>query len=129
MVALPVSIDRASPVPLYHQLAEQLTSAITDGSLRPGDPFENEIAMSERLGLSRPTVRRAIAELVTQGLLVRRRGIGTTVAKEMVHRRAELTSLYEDLAREGRLPRTEVLSLETDAHDERAAAAFGLPPH
>jgi GntR family transcriptional regulator len=128
-VSLPVTIDRASPVPLYHQLAEQLSAAIDTGTLSPGDPFENELALAERLGLSRPTVRRAIAELVTQGLLVRRRGIGTTVAKQMVHRRAELTSLYEDLAREGRQPRTEVLSLEADAHDERAAVALGLSPH
>ena len=128
-VSLPVQIDRASPVPLYHQLAEQLSAAIDTGTLSPGDAFENELALAERLGLSRPTVRRAIAELVTQGMLVRRRGIGTTVAKQMVHRRAELTSLYEDLARDGRQPRTEVLSLVTDAQDERAAAAFGLPPH
>ena len=98
-VELPVLIDRASPVPLYHQLAEQLSAAIDTGTLSPGDAFENELALAERLGLSRPTVRRAIGELVTQGLLVRRRGVGTTVAKQMVHRRAELTSLYEDLSR------------------------------
>src|SRR4051812_19619853 len=128
-VTLPVQIDRASPVPLYHQLAEQLSAAIDTGTLSPGDPFENELALAERLGLSRPTVRRAIAELVTQGMLVRRRGIGTTVAKQMVHRRAELTSLYEDLARDGRQPSTEVLSLVTDAQDERAATALGLPAH
>ena len=47
-------IDRASPVPLYHQLAEQLTAAIEDGTLAPGDPFENELALAERLDLSRP---------------------------------------------------------------------------
>ncbi len=127
MAALPIQIDRASPVPLYHQLAEQLTAAISNGTLRPGDPFENELALADRLGLSRPTVRRAIAELVGQGLLVRRRGIGTTVANQMVHRRAELTSLWEDLQREGRKPRTDVLSLRTDAVDERAAEALGLP--
>ncbi|MEV6285988.1 GntR family transcriptional regulator [Kribbella sp. NPDC051770] len=127
MAALPIQIDRTSPVPLYHQLAEQLTAAITDGTLRPGDPFENEIAMSDRLNLSRPTVRRAISELVNKGLLVRRRGIGTTVANQMVHRKAELTSLYDDLEREGRTPRTEVLSLNCAAHDDRAAAALGLP--
>jgi DNA-binding GntR family transcriptional regulator len=126
MAALPIQIDRASPVPLYHQLAEQMTAAISDGTLRPGDPFENELALADRLGLSRPTVRRAIAELVNQGLLVRRRGIGTTVANQMVHRRAELTSLYEDLQREGRAPRTDVLSLATDATDPRAAEALGL---
>ncbi|ADB30778.1 transcriptional regulator, GntR family [Kribbella flavida DSM 17836] len=128
MAALPIQIDRTSPVPLYHQLAEQLTAAITEGILRPGDPFENEVAMSDRLSLSRPTVRRAISELVNKGLLVRRRGIGTTVANQMVHRKAELTSLYDDLAREGRTPRTDVLSLNCEAHDDRAAEALGLPP-
>ena len=126
--ALPIQLDRSSPVPLYHQLAEQLTAAITDGRLRPGDPFENEIGMSDRLSLSRPTVRRAISELVNQGLLVRRRGIGTTVANQMVHRKAELTSLYDDLAREGRTPRTEVLALDCAAQDDRAAAVLEVPP-
>ncbi|MFC5260716.1 GntR family transcriptional regulator [Kribbella qitaiheensis] len=128
MAALPIQIDRTSPVPLYHQLAEQLTAAISDGTLRPGDPFENELAMSDRLSLSRPTVRRAISELVNKGLVVRRRGIGTTVANQMVHRRAELTSLYDDLEREGRTPRTDVLSLVRSAQDDRAAEALGLPP-
>jgi GntR family transcriptional regulator len=127
MAALPIQIDRTSPVPLYHQLAEQLIAAISDGTLRPGDPFENELAMSDRLSLSRPTVRRAISELVNKGLLVRRRGIGTTVANQMVHRKAELTSLYDDLAREGRTPRTDVLSLHSEAQDDRAAEALGLP--
>lgn len=127
-VPLPVRIDRASPVPLYFQLAEQLTAAVTDGTLRPGDHFENELDLAERLRLSRPTVRRAIQELVGQGLLVRRRGIGTTVASKVVHRRAELTSLYDDLARDGRAPRTEVVSLDTAARDEQASAALGLAP-
>lgn len=128
MSVLPIQIDRSSPVPLYHQLAEQLNDAISSGQLNPGDALENEVALADRLGLSRPTVRRAISELVNQGLLVRRRGIGTTIANQMVHRRAELTSLYEDLEREGRSPHTDVLSLRTDAVDERAAHALGLPP-
>jgi DNA-binding GntR family transcriptional regulator len=128
MAALPVRIDRSSPVPLYHQLAEQLEAAISGGTLKPGDPFENEVALADRLSLSRPTVRRAIAELVNQGLLVRRRGVGTTVANRMVHRKVELTSLYDDLVREGRTPRTDLLSLETDAVHEPAALALDLPP-
>jgi DNA-binding GntR family transcriptional regulator len=127
MKQLEVRIDRGSPVPLYHQLSEQLTAAITSGTLQPGDPFENEVALADRLGLSRPTVRRAIQELVSQGLLLRRRGLGTTVANRQIHRRAELTSLYDDLKREGGgTPRTTVLSHEV-VRDERAAAAMGLP--
>ncbi|MCA0437653.1 MAG: GntR family transcriptional regulator [Austwickia sp.] len=124
---LPVVIDRTSPVPLYHQLAQQLTAAVENGVLQPGDPFENEIALAERLQLSRPTVRRAIAEMVSRGLLVRRRGVGTTVANEVIHRRDELTSLYDDLQRQGRVPRTEVLTLETESYDDRAAEALKLP--
>lgn len=121
-----VRIDRSSPVPLYHQLAEQLAGAINGGDLQPGDPFENEIALGERLSLSRPTVRRAIQELVSQGLLLRRRGLGTTVAARKVHRRAELTSLYDDLARAGDTPTTKVLTHEL-VRDERVATALDLP--
>jgi DNA-binding GntR family transcriptional regulator len=121
-----VTIDRQSPVPLYHQLAEQLGHAITVGDLQPGDPFENEIAVAERLQVSRPTVRRAIQKLVDQGLVVRRRGLGTTVANSKVHRKFELTSLYDDLLRDGRQPLTTVLKHEIGIN-ERAAAALDLP--
>lgn len=118
-------IDRSSPIPLYHQLAEQLTAAIADGRLQPGDPFENELAMCQRMQLSRPTVRRAIQQMVDQGLLVRRRGVGTTVANRKVHRSFELSSLYDDLQRSGRDPRTQVLGIEI-VEEPRAAAALDL---
>ena len=121
-----VMIDRLSPVPLYHQLAEQLSHAITVGQLQPGDPFENEIAVAERLQVSRPTVRRAIQELVDQGLLVRRRGLGTTVANSKVHRKLSSPSLYDDLLRDRREPRTTVLKHEIGTN-ERAASALDLP--
>lgn len=122
-----VSIERDSPIPLYHQLAEQLAAAIDDGTLKPGDAFENELSLADRLDLSRPTVRRAIVELVARGLLVRRRGIGTTVSNEVVHRRNGLTSLYDDLERSGRESRTEVLEFSTDRVDARASQILGMP--
>ena len=115
-------------MPLYHQLAEQLTASIEDGRLKPGDPFENELALAERLDLSRPTVRRAIAELVTRGLLVRRRGVGTTVASQVIHRRDELTSLYDDMVRRGQEPLTEVLSFSTDDVERRGGRGARVCP-
>lgn len=127
MSQVPVRIDRSSPVPLYHQLAEQLTAAVTSGVLSPGDSFENEIAMSRRLALSRPTVRRAIQELVDQGLLLRRRGLGTTVANRHIHRRAGLTSLYDDLADAGEAPTTRLLRCESELNHE-ASISLGLEP-
>lgn len=121
-----VRIDRTSPVPLWHQLCEQLTAAVHDGQMQPGDPFENEVALAARLSLSRPTVRRAMQEMVDQGLLVRRRGIGTTVANRKFHRRAALSSLHDDLVRAGQTPTTTVLDLRMVC-DPRAAAALDLP--
>ncbi len=95
---LTVELDRSSPVPLYYQLAQAIEAAIRDGELAPGDRFENELALAKRLTLSRPTTRRAIQELVDKGLLVRKRGVGTQVVQNPVHRRVELTSLFDDLA-------------------------------
>lgn len=109
-----IRLDRASPVPLYFQVAEALESAITDGRLPPGTRLDNEVALAEQLGLSRPTMRRAMQYLVDKGVLVRRRGIGTRVVQPKVRRPLGLSSLYEDLAAGGQQPSTEVLSLTVE---------------
>ena len=101
-VPLAVELDRSSPVPLYYQLAQAIEAAIRDGDLAPGDRFENELALAKRLTLSRPTTRRAIQELVDKGLLVRKRGVGTQVVQNPVHRRVELPGANHEVAR---LPR------------------------
>lgn len=111
MVARPaLVIDRASPVPLYFQVASQLEAAIESGELPPGARMDNEIALAEELGLSRPTMRQAIQYLVDKGLLVRKRGVGTHVARARVRRDVGLTSLFDDLSESGQAPSTEVLS-------------------
>jgi DNA-binding GntR family transcriptional regulator len=79
------------------------------GDLPPGSRLEYEIAIASHLGISRPTVRRAIQEVVDIGLLVRRRGIGTQVVQGQITRQVELTSLYEDLKDTARDPGTRVL--------------------
>ncbi len=106
---LRLTVDRRSPVPLYYQLAEQLEQAIATGQLSPGFKLDNEISMADQLGLSRPTMRRAIQELVDKGLLVRKRGVGTQVVHGRVRRELELTSLYDDLRATGQQPATKVL--------------------
>lgn len=108
-VELDVRLDRTSPVPLYHQLAQAIEGAIDSGALQPGDRIENEMSLTERLGLARPTARQAIQELVRKGLLVRRRGLGTQVVRPAIHRDVRLSSLYDDLAQTGRTPRTRLL--------------------
>ena len=121
-VQIDVRLDRASPVPLYHQLAQAIEGAITAGALRPGDRLENELSLTERLGLARPTARQAIQELVRKGLLVRRRGLGTQVVRPAIHRDVRLTSLHDDLVASGRTPDTVLL-----AHESCTPATSGIP--
>jgi GntR family transcriptional regulator len=121
-----MAIDRASPVPLYYQVAQELQRAIEAGELEPGTRLDNEIALAEHLGLSRPTMRHAIEYLVQRGLLVRKRGVGTQVVHPNVRRPLELTSLYDDLSSAGKRPTTKVLSLETVPAPGAVAHAFGL---
>lgn len=128
MKQLPVQIDRSSPVPLYFQAATQIERAILDGALQVGQRLDNEIALAETLGLSRPTMRRAIQELVDKGLLVRKRGVGTQVVQGQVRRSVELTSLYDDLRRSNRAPSTTVLHMGTETAPDHVAGQLGLPP-
>jgi DNA-binding GntR family transcriptional regulator len=122
-----LDLDRSGPTPMYFQIASKIEQAIGDGTLPPGARLENEIALGERLGLSRPTVRRAIQELVSKGLLVRRRGIGTQVVRRPVSRKVELTSLYDDLQRGAKHPSTTLLGRKTVPAEERVAEALGVP--
>ena len=106
-------VDRGSPVPLYFQVAQHLENAINSGSIPVGTLIQNEVDLAASMGLSRPTMRRAMQHLVDKGLVVRRRGIGTRVVQPKLRRPLELTSLYDDLASAGREPTTEVLSFST----------------
>jgi DNA-binding GntR family transcriptional regulator len=126
-VVLPIRVDRNSPVPLYFQVAQRLEQMIESGELATGTRLENEIDLADRLGLSRPTMRRAIEYLVGKGLLVRKRGVGTQVLHPKVQRQVELTSLYEDLAQTRRDPSTRVLSFSREPAPDALALELGLP--
>ncbi|PRA06912.1 GntR family transcriptional regulator [Arthrobacter sp. MYb229] len=76
-VILANAIKRDSPVAVYAQLAVQLGDEL-DG-MSPGDRFRTEEDIIKESGLSRTTVRRAVQQLVEQGLLIRRQGKGTFV--------------------------------------------------
>jgi DNA-binding GntR family transcriptional regulator len=121
-----ITLDRDSPVPLYFQVSLQLEAAIDRGDLVAGHRLDNEIELADSLGVSRPTMRRAIQELVDKGLLVRKRGVGTQVVHGTLKRRVELSSLFDDLAKSRRNPTTEVLRVEHCAADNDVAVALGL---
>ena len=120
--ALPIRVDRTSPVPLYFQVAQYLEQMIESGELPMGTRLDNEGDLAGQLGLSKPTMRRALEYLVGRGLLVRKRGIGTQVVHVKITREMELTSLYDDLAKTGRDPSTTVVSFGTEPAPDEVAA-------
>ena len=123
-----VRLDHSSPVPLYHQAAQLLEQAIEDGRLPRGSKLDSELYLAEQLGISRPTMRAAIKQLVDKGLLIRRRGFGTMVAPKPVRRAVALTSLYDDLKESGREPKTRVLTLEETLCPPEVAEQLGVRP-
>jgi DNA-binding GntR family transcriptional regulator len=123
-----IAVDRTSPVPLYFQLAQELQRLIASGEIEAGTRLDNEIVLADQLGVSRPTMRRAIQYLVERGLLVRKRGVGTQVVRTSVQRPLELSSLYDDLVLAGRRPRTTVLAVDTGPAEDEVATALGIDP-
>ena len=111
---------------MYYQVAQQLEQAVESGALPPGTRLDNELVLADQLGISRPTLRRAIEYLVDRGYLVRKRGVGTEVVHPKLRRSVELTSLYDDLAVSGKNPQTKVLLLRSAAASDAVAHALGI---
>jgi DNA-binding GntR family transcriptional regulator len=120
-----IRIDRSSPIPLYHQVATQLEASIRSGELPVGAWLDNEVGLASRLGVSRPTMRQAISQLVDNGFVVRQRGVGTRVVSNSIVRPIALTSLYDDLAKAGLEVDTVVREREQVKASGEAADLFG----
>jgi GntR family transcriptional regulator len=90
--------------PLYLSLQNNILKAIEGGVLRPGDALPSERDIAELADVSRVTVRKAVHNLVSEGLLVQRHGSGTFVAprvQRVQQSLSSLTSFTEDMARRG----------------------------
>lgn len=78
-----MSLEVASGGPLYRQLRQELFSRIRKGEFAPGDLLPSENQLCEEYGVSLTTARRALLELVKEGIVRRRAGIGTMVAPQI----------------------------------------------
>ena len=75
-------LNPQSPIPLYHQLADILLSAIRAGDYPPNSRIPSELSLAASYRIGRPTVRQAIDLLVRKRILVRKRGSGTYVLSQ-----------------------------------------------
>ncbi len=95
-------LSKTDGVPLYVQIRNRLREDITSKVLLPGQKIPAEDELAARYGVSRMTVRQGISDLIDEGLLYRRHGIGTFVAQpHFVRDHTHLTSFVETATEEG----------------------------
>ncbi|OED34786.1 hypothetical protein AB833_31950 [Chromatiales bacterium (ex Bugula neritina AB1)] len=98
----------------YESLSAALALAITEKVLLPGESLPSERKLAEQLGISRITVRNSIDSLVSDGLLVRRQGVRTTVAQKVGKQISNLIGFSEDMKSRGLQAGAQLLSTETE---------------
>jgi GntR family transcriptional regulator len=112
---------------LYSGVETVLANEIADGDLRVGDQLPTEDSLILRFGVSRITVRRAIQNLVSRGLVEIRRGKGTFVAApKIIQELTELSGFVEDMHALGRKPTARVIGKEIVTADATVARQLAL---
>ncbi|GAA5512816.1 HTH-type transcriptional repressor NagR [Deinococcus carri] len=127
-----IPLDPASATPVYVQVAHGLAARIENGRLEGGTALPAERDLAGALGVSRVTVRQALALLAQQGLLTRRHGSGTFVNPPAPALAARplglLTGFSEDVRSRGQTPGARVLSFECARPTPQEAMTLALSP-
>ena len=121
-------LKKTSERPLYKQLMQRIRSDITAGAYPAGERIPGEQALCKVYGVSRVTVRKALNEIVREGLLVRRQGKGTFVAQEKIKRDlGHITSFSDACAQIGQTAQTRLIERKLEAATEDDRRKLHLP--
>jgi GntR family transcriptional regulator len=124
-----LSRDTTTHQPLaYLRLRRAIRNVIQHRDIEPGQTLPSERDLSQVLGLSRVTVRKAISGLVEEGLLTQRHGAGTFVAERIIKPMSRLTSFTEDLRARGLHPRSEFFERSVGEVTPEESMALNLSP-
>jgi len=122
-----VEIDSSSPVPVYYQLYEALREQLGNAPLVPGARLATERAIAESAGVSRQTVRQALARLEREGLVHRRQGDGTYVSEPRLDGSLRVLSGFtSELSRRGLRVRNRILDLRLVAAPPSVRETLGV---
>ena len=117
-----------SPATTKRAQVRSVLQQLIDGELRSGDAIPSERVLVARLGVSRVTVRQAIADLVEAGVLERVHGKGTYVTGPQVDSWLHLTSFSREMRDRGLVPATVVLAASEQPADDDIADALRIRP-
>lgn len=123
-----INIDKNSMVPIYKQVADSIRDDVYNGILEKGDKLASEQNLSEFIGISRGTIRKAIAVLIDDGTLVQIQGKGTFVNNQEVEfpLSEQLFSFAEMLEKEHLDYNTETVKKEIRQADKLIAEKFRI---
>ena len=97
-----ILLNKIEGIPLYVQIRESLRQEIEQKKLLPGQKLLSEDELASRYGVSRMTVRQGISDLIEEGILYRRHGVGTFVAQPQVVRdHTGLSNFFESAKLKG----------------------------
>ncbi|MFC6314349.1 GntR family transcriptional regulator [Lapidilactobacillus achengensis] len=100
--------------PVYIKIHNQLKRDIESGIWKVGDRIPSERALSVQFQVSRMTLRQALQTLVEEGILERRVGAGTFVARQKVQEKMSGTTSFTELMRsQGKFPSSQTISYRT----------------
>ena len=119
---------KSSPAgPLYQRVLHHIRLEVGRGKLRPGEALPSERALTEKLGVSRGTIRQAIREGVREGLLHTVNGSGTYIATQAVQvSLVSVTPFPEAVRKAGGSPSIRFLSSVERTSDPVSASALGM---
>ncbi|SEA76603.1 phosphonate metabolism transcriptional regulator PhnF [Rubrimonas cliftonensis] len=114
---------------IWRKIHETLRGEITEGLYKTGDRLPTEKELSERFGVNRHTVRRALAEMTAEGAISVRRGSGAYVAEGVVdYRLGQRVRFSQNVTELGRTPAHRLVRSEARAPDDREAEHLRLRP-
>jgi GntR family transcriptional regulator len=134
-----VSINPSDPTPAYLQIADVLRRRIADGDLPDGAPLPSVRGLVEEFGTAQGTVRQAVEQLKSEGLVIARQGSGTFVrkprrlrrlgsARHLRSRRAAATAPLEaEAAAQGFQRSSELTEVASVAAPPSVAERLGIP--
>lgn len=123
-----LTIDHDSSIPLHSQVEDLLRKLIEHPEYQNGKLLPNEVDIAKRLGISRNTVRQATNKLVYESLLVRKKGVGTKVAKNNITTKLDKwASFTHEMDEKGVAFKTYNLKVSWAVADKQVSELFGVP--
>lgn len=123
-----IKINKRSDRPIYKQIYDGFFQLIESGELKAGDPIPSERELCENLSISRMTLRKAINQLVHDGLLIRKHGSNTFVSTTRIIKNAlGFMSFTEDMLTRNMTASSKVITFEERVADDSVASKLNIP--